>query len=147
MDAKETIKERFISAAGVDQILQSIPTHTDGERTIITVVHAWINSCQTIANEPDIISLHRCPVCQRFPLMEYDYNYESPYGLTGRIKLRCECPVGIVTEYLLDYGMSDDIRISLAVKVEEHHWNRLVEERTKKLEEGTDASKIKNESP
>lgn len=132
-------QRKYISAAEMESFLDAIPAETEEGRMILGIARAYLHSYKSIDHETDIIALHRCPVCKRFPSFSYAKVVDSTTtNPTLEISVRCKCTVGVRTRYIFPSWEMQRVErdISKAEHSAVNHWNDLVEERKKEADNG-----------
>lgn len=132
-------QRKYISAAEMESFFDAIPAETEEGRMILGIARAYLHSYKSIDHETDIIALHRCPICKRFPSFSYDKEVDSTTtNPTLEISVRCKCTVGVRTRYI--FPSCEMQRVDRGISEAEHsavnHWNDLAEERKKEADNG-----------
>lgn len=132
--ADKRFRSKYISAYEMEEFLRALAPETEDGQKIIHYATAYLHSTETIDYHPDSLTLHRCPLCRRFPSLEYQ---RSQFDGTPMlvISARCNCTVGVrVTHLFPKWAMElkeKDAEISEAEHSAQDAWNSLVERRKK----------------
>jgi len=132
------LQRKYISAAEMKSFLDDIPAETNEGRRILDIARSYLDYCKSIDRGQDIVVLHRCPICSRFPSFNYSKGIDSTtLNPMLEISVRCKCPVGVRAMHIFN---SWEMQSLDSDRSEAEHdatiaWNGLVEERKKEVDD------------